>query len=79
MQVLFKQLCIGDQVIGNHDLDFGVENLREKIHDSHFPWLCSNCWHKDTGLPLAGSVRALRLSQRKPPSQPASQPVKHGA
>ena len=42
-------------VVGNHDLDFGVENLNEKIQSSKFPWLCSNCWHKDTGEPLAGA------------------------
>ena len=41
-------------VIGNHDLDLGVDNCVKQISNCDFPWLCSNCWHKDNGDPLGG-------------------------
>ena len=45
-------MCLGAACVGNHDLDLGEPNLDRWIGESAFPWLCSNCWHKDTGLPL---------------------------
>ena len=55
---VLNALGVAASVIGNHDMDFGVENLCENIAKSHFPWLCSNCWHKETGEPLAGAIEA---------------------
>ena len=34
----------------------GEANLEKWVEASNFPWLCSNCWHKDTGVPLGGAV-----------------------
>ncbi|KAK3282666.1 hypothetical protein CYMTET_9609 [Cymbomonas tetramitiformis] len=50
--------------IGNHDLDFGVEHLNAEIRRSNFPWLCSNCWHADSGEPLAGCYETIVVSHR---------------
>lgn len=50
--------------IGNHDLDFGVEHLNAEIKRSNFPWLCSNCWHADSGEPLAGCYETIVVSHR---------------
>ena len=45
---------------GNHDFDFGVENLEQLAHDTNFPWLISNVFDATTGRPLAGG-EASRL------------------
>eukprot|EP00127_Corallochytrium_limacisporum_P006869 Clim_evm84s236 gene=Clim_evmTU84s236 len=39
--------------IGNHDLDHGIDVLVDRIAETNFPWLCSNCMMKETGRPLA--------------------------
>eukprot|EP00906_Rhabdomonas_costata_P025054 RCo035903 len=41
--------------LGNHDLDYGVANMRKLVELSSFPWLVSNALQKDNGLPLAGA------------------------
>jgi len=43
-------------VIGNHDLDFGVENLKHQIKSTSFPWLISNVKFKPTGRNLADGL-----------------------
>ncbi|KAF7256500.1 hypothetical protein EG68_06310 [Paragonimus skrjabini miyazakii] len=35
-------------VIGNHDFDFGVDNLMDCVKQSNFPWLNGNCY--DAGM-----------------------------
>lgn len=57
-------LGVAASVIGNHDLDFGADNLTKQIAASNFPWLCSNCWHKDTLEPLAGSIEACVIQHQ---------------
>eukprot|EP00927_Polykrikos_kofoidii_P072520 TRINITY_DN68624_c0_g1_i1.p1 TRINITY_DN68624_c0_g1~~TRINITY_DN68624_c0_g1_i1.p1 ORF type:complete len:1791 (+),score=282.65 TRINITY_DN68624_c0_g1_i1:195-5567(+) len=38
---------------GNHDFDFGVDNLVEMAGENNFPWLLSNVVDKTTRRPLA--------------------------
>ena len=42
--------------VGNHDLDFGVENLQQCMKESDFPWILANILDKDTKAPLAGAA-----------------------
>ena len=42
-------------VLGNHEFDFGLENLEQFIRISNFPRLLSNITEAESGLPLAGS------------------------
>jgi 2',3'-cyclic-nucleotide 2'-phosphodiesterase (5'-nucleotidase family) len=35
--------------VGNHDLDFGVENLHQCMKESDFPWLLANILDKAGG------------------------------
>ena len=42
-------------VLGNHEFDFGVENLTRMVEISNFPWLLSNITDGSTGQPLAGA------------------------
>ncbi|MBC8258414.1 MAG: 5'-nucleotidase C-terminal domain-containing protein [SAR324 cluster bacterium] len=48
-------------VLGNHEWDFGMETLRERIWESKFPVLASNVVDVD-GLPIDGTVRTSMLS-----------------
>ena len=45
--------------IGNHDFDFGTENLEKLIGESNFPWLLSNVVSKHDGQQLAHGRRTL--------------------
>ncbi len=45
--------------IGNHDFDFGTENLEKLIGDCNFPWLLSNVVSKHDGQQLAHGKRTL--------------------
>jgi len=52
---------------GNHDFDFGVDQLVEMAGQNNFPWLISNCIDKATGNPLANGLisRILNFHGRK--------------
>jgi len=45
--------------IGNHDFDFGTDNLEKLIGLSNFPWLLSNVTTKADGRQLAGGHKTL--------------------
>lgn len=51
---ILNNLKISAACIGNHDLDFGVDELIELTHKTNFPWLLSNVLdiehHKPLGL-----------------------------
>lgn len=55
----FNALRVDCAVLGNHELDFGIDNFEQKSQDSQFPWLCSNCWHKENGFPLGKAKEAF--------------------
>ena len=40
-------------VFGNHDFDYGLENLVSVTTKTNFPWLMSNVYDIETGRPLA--------------------------
>jgi 5'-nucleotidase len=42
--------------LGNHDFDFGLDILLERIKESNFPWLISNVFDCETNRPL-GDVK----------------------
>ncbi len=39
--------------IGNHDLDYGIEELTDLIRGTNFPWMMSNMGDRHTGRLLA--------------------------
>ncbi|KAL1115309.1 hypothetical protein AAG570_007340 [Ranatra chinensis] len=39
-------------VFGNHDFDYGLEVLSERVAETNFPWLMSNVIDNETGRPL---------------------------
>ena len=48
-------------VLGNHEWDFGMENMRERVWQSNFPVLASNAIDID-GLPIDGTVRTAMVN-----------------
>lgn len=40
--------------LGNHEFDFGMDVLQERIAGSNFPWLISNVFDAETQKPLGG-------------------------
>ncbi len=47
--------------LGNHEFDFGPENLRERIEDSDFPWVSANVRDVTTGEPFAADLDVERF------------------
>jgi 5'-nucleotidase/UDP-sugar diphosphatase len=43
------------EVIGNHDLDFGFEEVEKFAGESNFPWLMANVVQEDSGDPIPGT------------------------
>lgn len=47
--------------LGNHDFDFGIEELEKRMNEFSFPWLLSNVLDSKTGEPLAGAKDMIEL------------------
>ncbi|KAL3310570.1 hypothetical protein Ciccas_010862 [Cichlidogyrus casuarinus] len=45
---ILNEMQIDCAVIGNHDFDFGVDNMLRCVEKSNFPWLNSNCYEHAT-------------------------------
>ena len=39
------------QVVGNHDFDWGTDNLRQRTTEASFPFLCANCAEASGAVP----------------------------
>ena len=48
-------------VLGNHEWDYGMQNMRERVWQSNFPVLASNAIDLD-GLPIDGTVRTAMIN-----------------
>lgn len=49
-------------VAGNHEFDFGNEELKKRINESNFAWLGSNIRNKDTGE-IFGSIKDTLIKE----------------
>lgn len=47
--------------LGNHDFDFGIEELQKRMEEFSFPWLLSNVLDRKTGEPLAGAEQMIEM------------------
>lgn len=50
--------------LGNHEFDWGIQVLRERIAQSNFPYVCANILERDTGKPV-DFVKPYTLIKRK--------------
>ena len=55
MVPVLKSLGVEVACIGNHDLDYGIEELTQLMRETEFPWLMSNMADKTTGRLLANA------------------------
>ncbi|XP_071958533.1 uncharacterized protein [Antedon mediterranea] len=53
---ILNAMHIKAAVYGNHDFDFGIDELEDITKDTEFPWLLSNVIDNFTGRPLADGV-----------------------
>ena len=53
MVPVLNKLDVRCAVFGNHDFDFGIDILQERVEKTSFPWLMSNVIDNETGRPLA--------------------------
>ena len=56
MVPILNGLDVKVATVGNHDLDFGVENLQWVMKESSFPWLLANIRDAASGKILAGAA-----------------------
>lgn len=59
---LFNHMHYDACAIGNHEFDFGLDNMAHLIRLSHFPWLCCN--YDFSGTPCQGLVRPYAVVKR---------------
>ncbi|CAD7703210.1 unnamed protein product [Ostreobium quekettii] len=57
MAPILNALGVHVACLGNHDLDFGLENFEKFAGACAFPWLVANILDKDTGEPIGGMGR----------------------
>lgn len=60
---LMNQMGIDASTIGNHEFDFGLENMARIFRMANFPILCSN--YDFTGTVLEGVVKRYTVLKRK--------------
>ena len=60
---LMNQMGIDASTIGNHEFDFGLENMARIFRMANFPILCSN--YDFTGTELEGLVKPYTIIKRK--------------
>lgn len=63
MAPILNKMNLHCAVVGNHDLDFGLERAEKIIEKCNFPWLLSNITDKQ-GQPLAGTKKSLLLDHK---------------
>lgn len=56
---LMNRMGVNASTIGNHEFDFGVENMARLFDMAKFPVLCAN--YRFTGTPLEGKVERYRV------------------
>uniref|UniRef100_A0A6V2HWG9 5'-Nucleotidase C-terminal domain-containing protein n=1 Tax=Ditylum brightwellii TaxID=49249 RepID=A0A6V2HWG9_9STRA len=54
MLPILNECRIDAACLGNHDLDFGLEEFEQLRKECNFPWICSNAREKNTGRNLGG-------------------------
>ncbi|MBF0269563.1 MAG: 5'-nucleotidase C-terminal domain-containing protein [Alphaproteobacteria bacterium] len=55
----FNRMDVSAATLGNHEFDFGADQLRQRMKESTFPWVVSNAFEQD-GKPF-GNAQELRV------------------
>lgn len=49
--------------VGNHELDNGIDVMKERVSETNFPWVLSNLIDSKTGKPLGDASRSFILKR----------------
>lgn len=60
---LMNRMKCDASTIGNHEFDFGLENMARLFRKANFPILCSN--YDFTGTPVEGTVKRWTIIKRR--------------
>lgn len=52
MIALWNALGLDFATFGNHEFDFGLSVLRQRMRESRFPWVTANAWYKHDRKPI---------------------------
>ena len=58
---ILNALGVHVAALGNHDFDFGIEELELRMAGFEFPWLLSNVLDRRTGKHLAGALESIEM------------------
>ena len=61
MVPIMNHIGVDVAALGNHDFDFGIEELEKRMQEFAFPWLLSNVLDSRTGQPLAGAKEYIEI------------------
>eukprot|EP00906_Rhabdomonas_costata_P004931 RCo007397 len=59
---VFQALQVDAGMFGNHDFDFGVEELQQLAEGCGMPWVMTNLVDARTDRPIAGSLASVLLT-----------------
>lgn len=62
---IMNQIGFDISVIGNHEFDYGVNALKNRIEQSDFPWICANVNVNNTGVPQPAAYSTLTVGDLK--------------
>ena len=60
---LMNQMGVEASTIGNHEFDFGLENMAQMFKKANFPILCAN--YDFTGTPMEGVTKPYIIIKRR--------------
>lgn len=63
MPVVLNAIGVDVACLGNHDLDFGLEVMYQRVQECNFPWICSNVKCTQSGEPLDGIMEYVILEK----------------
>lgn len=61
MVPIMNTIGVDVAALGNHDFDFGIEELEKRMAEFQFPWIISNVLDSRTNKPLAGAEESVEL------------------
>ena len=65
---VLRRFGLDAAVVGNHELDWGVDTLRARMGESSWPWLAANVFDSLSGVTRSAQTVSTRARQNRVPS-----------
>ena len=62
---IMNQIGFDIAVLGNHEFDYGIEILADRMEQSQFPWVCANVDVNNSTLPQPPAVSTITIDDLK--------------